>query len=371
MPAQAHPRYLHGCLNYASLLLVEKLFLRTAAVGQELARVLSTNAWTQQLFPAAAFGSAHWLFSCAMPVHLRSRLIPACADPALRFLVYLVLPWSACTHTPRPSCAPAHPRYLQALVSMVVADKHDLVEEHYTYNCDSLVPFVTLAEHAPDLAAAAAAKVPQLSLPDEQLRIIANGMTVLQEQLDAITSERQRLQSAIAVEGTCGCSSSAHSGCCSSGMAGSPTLTFSGTSLGGFSDDPSAQLCVYHTSCNASACNAMDRRWTQLDQQQRLRRLGVVLRKEALLCVSGMAWFVGCLTWEQLAQAAVMCWPYPLQLSIWPVAVQIYNVQEQQRAQLQQQLNVSLMQAQLQKKGVSKRKPASSQSPSIDCYGEL
>lgn len=237
----------------------------------------------------------------------------------------------------------------------MVADKHDVLEKHYTYNCDRLVPFITHPEHAPDLASAAAAKVPELRLSEEQQRIIANGTSVLQEQLDAIASERQCLQSEIADEALCGCSFSAAAapppmhhgggsgGGCSSGGIGSPALTascnsaFSAGGSGGHeqhhmggSSSGSSHVCFYHMQCHVASCNALSRRWSQLDQQQqRLRRLAVVLRKEALLRVSGMAWCLGCLSWKQLAQAAVMCWPYPVQLSIWPVAIQMYYYHQQ------------------------------------------
>lgn len=215
-----------------------------------------------------------------------------------------------------------------------------------------MVPFATLPEHAPDLASAAAAKVPQLQLSSNQLRNIAVGIAVLQEQLDAIASERQSLQSAIAEEALCGCGSTGHSTGCNSGI-GSPALTTSGSSLSGFSDESGAchstTTCVYHTRCHTSYCNALCRRWNQLDyQQHRLRRLGVLMRKEALMRVSGMSWFLGCLSWKQLAQAAVLCWPYPLQLSIWPVAIQLYYQQQQQMLYEEQMMQQEMLKARAQ-----------------------
>lgn len=256
----------------------------------------------------------------------------------------------------------------------MVADKHDVLEKHYTYNCDLLTPFDTHPEHAPDLAAAAAAKVPDLRLSEEQQRIIANGTSVLQEQLDTIASERQCLQSEIADEALCGCSFSAaatpgsmhHSagggsagGCSSGGGMGSPALTAScnsAFSAGGSADGSggSNHVCFYHMQCHVASCNALSRRWSQLDQQQqRLRRLAVVLRKEALLRVSGMAWCLGCLSWKQLAQAAVMCWPYPVQLSIWPVAIQMFY--HHQQALLEEQR--LLYEQAMREKAAAKKKP--------------
>jgi hypothetical protein len=289
-----------------------------------------------------------------------------------------------------------------------------VLEKHYTYNCDRLVPFVTLPEQAPDLAAAAAAKVHELRLSEEQQRIIANGTSVLQEQLDAIASDRQCLQSEIAEEVLCGCSSSAAAagsagmmhqhhhhgsgsggGGCSSGGIGSPALTASGNSAfsaggggygsgygGGYeqqhphlmqqhgnsssagggsssSGDGGHHVCFYHMGCHVSSCNALSRRWSQLDQQQqRLRRLAVVLRKEALLRVSGMAWCLGCLSWKQLAQAAVMCWPYPVQLSIWPVAIQLYYYHQQALLEEQRLMYEQAM----REKAAAKKKPGGSRS---------
>jgi hypothetical protein len=51
-------------------------------------------------------------------------------------------------------------------------------------------------------------------------------------------------------------------------------------------------------------------------QSKQAARLQMLIRKEMMLRMAGMTWFLGCMSAQQVAKACVLCWPYTLRPSL-------------------------------------------------------
>jgi hypothetical protein len=69
--------------------------------------------------------------------------------------------------------------------------------------------------------------------------------------------------------------------------------------------------------------------------KQQLQRVQQLMRKEALLLMAALCHTAGCMSWEQLALAAVLCMPTPCSLISLAEAVS-WQVQQQRTQELQQ-----------------------------------
>jgi hypothetical protein len=93
--------------------------------------------------------------------------------------------------------------------------------------------------------------------------------------------------------------------------------------------EPSA--CSPAVSCSSSLVGAHVQ---QLEEQQQLcQRLQLLLQKEYYMQLAMIGWMVGSLSYEQLAKAHVLCWPYVMRLTHLGIGVQKWYEQNQQVGQ--------------------------------------
>lgn len=78
----------------------------------------------------------------------------------------------------------------------------------------------------------------------------------------------------------------------------------------------SSQSTCSGSHASSGSLASLPRGQDDLETQQRdTQRLQVLLRKEYAIRAAVVAWLVGCMSWEQITLAAIMCWPYSLRLS--------------------------------------------------------
>jgi hypothetical protein len=144
------------------------------------------------------------------------------------------------------------------------------------YNVGTLQPD---AEAGPKHAALVAALPPMLGLTDQQLQEISTGMSLFMSLLSSILREQLQHQRELSSD--------------TSGAAGSSS---------GPCDSSSTHSSFTHSHRDLAG------------HQRSTGRMQALLRKEYCMRTAAGAWFAGCLTWQQLAKATVMCWPYPLRM---------------------------------------------------------
>lgn len=275
---------------------------------------------------------------------------------------------------------------MQTLVSLVAADRHDVLESHYLYDVDTLQPAAHATTPAcdapavaPDLAAAILEQLPLLQLTDQQQFSITTSLSLLYRQLEPLAAERKALQvqlssapvspllemtstPALLLGSSAG--GSLDSSCYLAAAGNNTPSSFPATgSIGGIGsiNGPDCLAASAHaaaaaaaaaaacgggsssswrtSSCSTSSstsshsdsyCFPLLDRAEQLEQQQeQLRRLQSLMRKESILRLIGMVWFLGLLSYKQLVQAAIMCWPYPVQFEAVAEAVRQHAARQQ------------------------------------------
>jgi len=183
-------------------------------------------------------------------------------------------------------------RVMHSALSLTMFGREHIVETLNIINLDTLQP-------DPAGSAAMAAQMgsiaSRLQLTPQQQHIIATGSTLYVRMLEGIMEERQQLQ--------LGFANAAGTSCTDCSAEGAATDTFTS-------------------------------RHAQLEaEEQRMARLQLLMQKEYILRVGGLAWIMGCLSWPQVTQAAVLSWPFPLRMSLLAkeIAKQWYWEQQQQR----------------------------------------
>jgi hypothetical protein len=134
-------------------------------------------------------------------------------------------------------------------------------------------------EAEPKHAALVAALPPVLGLTEQQLQEISAGTSLFSGLLSNIMREQLQHQRELASDASDSSSSSGEP--CDSGAASTD-------------------------STRPAGCRDL------AGHQRSTGRMQALLRKEYCMRAAASAWFAGCLTWQQLTKAAVMCWPYPL-----------------------------------------------------------
>lgn len=157
-------------------------------------------------------------------------------------------------------------RTIHAAMSMVMLGREDIVESLNIVNLDTLQPDV---EGAVQHAARIGRLIDKMDLTSQQQHVISTGIAVYMQILSAVAQERQHLQSQFA--------------CLEEQADG-----------------------------NNSGAEAAAGQQTLDTQQKQAARLQLLMRKEFILRMAGMAWFCGCLTWQQVAKAVVLSWPYTM-----------------------------------------------------------
>lgn len=182
-------------------------------------------------------------------------------------------------------------------------------------NLDTLQPD---AEGSLHVAAQAAQTVQRLELTEQQQTIIATGSAMYVHLLERVMRERQQLQlqfTSSAVDGAAvgaatdaatddeggqdreqqgrsagaGADASAAGGPSSSSNSG-PSSSSSGSGSGGsMCGGGSDSLGSIHARLEA--------------EQRRMARLQLLMQKEYILRMAGLAWVVGCLSWEQVGES--------------------------------------------------------------------
>jgi hypothetical protein len=159
------------------------------------------------------------------------------------------------------------------------------VEHANMANLQILAPDI---EGATRQAALTATLIDKLNLTQQQLHTIATGSAVYMQMLTSVVQERQCMQSKFAADSTQGGSST------TSSSASSSSASSSRTDLA-----------------------RLEQRQQRLEaQQKQAARLQLLIRKEMLLRMAGMTWFLGCLSVQQVAKACVLCWPFTLRPSL-------------------------------------------------------
>lgn len=184
--------------------------------------------------------------------------------------------------SPLPPCAaaPCAGRVVHAALSLVLCGREDVVEHANIVNLHTLAPDI---EGATRQAALTATLIDKLNLTQQQLHTIATGSALYMQMLTSIVQERQCLQSKFAADSTQG---------------GSSTTSSSASS-------------------SRTDLARLEQRQQRLEaQQKQAARLQLLIRKEMLLRMAGMTWFLGCLSVQQVAKACVLCWPFTLRLSL-------------------------------------------------------
>jgi hypothetical protein len=166
-----------------------------------------------------------------------------------------------------------------------MAGWEDLAERANIINLHTLEPNV---EGGTQRAAATHTLIDPIGITPEQQHVIATGSAMYMQLLDSVIQERQRLQSQFAAARN----------------QQDPHIADSNGSSGAMS----SKLLVED--------KFMTRQQLLEAQQKQAARLQLLIRKEMMLRMAGMTWFVGCLSPQQVAKACVLCWPYTLRPSL-------------------------------------------------------
>jgi len=186
-------------------------------------------------------------------------------------------------------------------MSLIMVGREDLVEFLNIVNLETMEADV---EGANAQAATTAALIDKISLSPQQQHVIATGCSMYMQLLGSVMQERQRLQLQFAAaQGTSEGSSAGSNSSCSSSSKTLLTDQFEG------------------------------RQQLLEAQQKQVARLQLLMQKEFILRMAGMTWFIGCLSWQQIAKATVLCWPYTLRPSL--LAREIWKHAEKQQADSQ------------------------------------
>lgn len=181
--------------------------------------------------------------------------------------------------------------------------REDVVEAANFVNLQTLQPDT---EGATQQAALTASLIDQIGITPAQQHVIATGSSMYLNVLQSVMQERQLLQSQFAAPDSM-------QGSTSNGNANS-----SGSGSGVSSSSGPLEDVFGH-------------RQQQLEAQQKQAAwLQMLIRKEMLLRMAGMTWFIGCLSEQQIGKACVLCWPYTLRPSL--LAQEIQRRAEQQSA---------------------------------------
>jgi len=151
-----------------------------------------------------------------------------------------------------------------------------------------------------DLATSRHANIPpELGLSLLQCQDIAAGHALFQSLFDGIVQQAKPFQAA---------------GRASTSDAGQHMNTSSGGSRG----SSSAKLLTQLRADLEAGKHKGSRMW-------------VLLRKEGALRAAECFWVIGCLSWEQLTLASILCWPYVLRLPLLAQEIAAYHEQQQQQ----------------------------------------
>lgn len=168
--------------------------------------------------------------------------------------------------------------------------REDVVESANFVNLQTLQPDT---EGATQQAALTATLIDQLDITPAQQHVIATGTAMYMHVLQSVMQERQLLQSQFAAPDSM-------QGSTTNGKANS---SGSGSEAGASSSGPLEDVFGH--------------RQQQLEaQQKQAARLQLLIRKEMMLRMAGMTWFIGCLSEQQISKACVLCWPYTLRPSL-------------------------------------------------------
>lgn len=196
-------------------------------------------------------------------------------------------------------------RYMHYMASLVLLGKQDVIELAFSINLDTMT--CEPAAAASHQAAQAATLVPLLDLSEQQQELIAAGTTLYYDLLQPIHLQRHRVHEELAaVEKEYDVQRDGGGEC---------------TSADGHDDgDGDAKPGAVDPGSSSSGSNSgklerLSSRQALLHKQQELTsRLSLLLHKEYCVRLTGMGWFIGCLSYTQLSKLAVMCWPYGMRV---------------------------------------------------------
>jgi hypothetical protein len=194
-------------------------------------------------------------------------------------------------------------------MSLVTVGREDAVENANIVNLHTLQLDI---DGATKQAALTSSLIDKLSMTPQQQHEIATGSAMYMRVLSPVMQERQRLQSQFAASASSETSMQDPSNI---NIAGSNGLASSGPLLG----------------------DLFKARQQRLEaQQKQAARLQLLIRKEMMLRMAGMTWFIGCLSAQQLAKACLLCWPYLLRPSLLATEIQ-KRAEAEQSGSAQQQ----------------------------------
>lgn len=189
---------------------------------------------------------------------------------------------------------PAPHRYWHVGSSMVLLGSQGVLEHAMCMNLESLQPDPAAA--ASHQATQAAVLMPTLGLTEQQQEVIAVGVQLYYDLEHAVHQERQELQVQMAaVEAAA--ERAATAGHITTSTTSSETDS---------APDPSAG-----SPGGMAVLDDLSARSLQLQKQEALTcRLEMLLHKEYRLRMAAVGWFVGTLSYEQVAKLALKSWPY-------------------------------------------------------------
>ena len=165
---------------------------------------------------------------------------------------------------------------MHAAMSLIMIGREDIVETLNIINLNTLQPDPEGSLH---VTTQAARTVSRLQLTPQQQSIIATGTGMYMRLLEAITQERQQLQLQFAATAEPLVKSESNAGSMAAGSTQQPCLSVQGGQ-------------------SAAETDSLASRQARIEaEQQRSARLQLLMQKEYILRMAGMAWVVGCLTW--------------------------------------------------------------------------
>jgi hypothetical protein len=190
-------------------------------------------------------------------------------------------------------------RLLLVFLSCMLGGRRAVVAAMQCVNSATMEVHDMAKPDAPNLAALAAAAVPKMGLTEQQEEAIAVGMPVWARLAASVDAECAELQQQI---GRCEAS------------------------------DSSSTAASVHSL-------GLAQRGEQLTQEQRrVERLRVVMHKQDVVYSAAAAWYVGQLTWAQLARQSILTWPWSVPYAMMGMAIkQRWERRVQQRAAQQEQ----------------------------------
>jgi hypothetical protein len=191
----------------------------------------------------------------------------------------------------------------------------------------------------PEGAAQAAESIsqlpPLLALSPIQLQDISAGFKVFESVLQGILQQQQQLLST---------------------QTGSPHTDSNDSGNSSAARDSSSSGSGSESSCIRGLDANLDA------QAQHMSSMRMLFGKEHTMRAVATAWFLGCLTWEQLVKASVMHWPRPMPLLLLAREVARYGDQQQPARQPQQE---ALQQVQLAQIAQQQQQSASVHTASV------